>query len=217
LRKSVFLPNGGAARANAGHPIPAPGKRVFESSVVTSLVHATLEDASQGSSVRARLASALMGLGRLGLRRIRRAPSTSLRRFYDSPIVDYTHDISGAGAFLAHRIEWRTVVKRRRRNYERLASAIGDATELAFDRLCEGTCPLCLPVLVDARDDIAARMAERGIEVDLFGSVPHPLVDMSAFPCARRWTERVLGLPIHQGLSDEELGYVAKVFLESTS
>nr|UXE44903.1 dTDP-4-dehydro-2,3,6-trideoxy-D-glucose 4-aminotransferase [uncultured bacterium] len=217
MRKTVFLPNGGAARANGEHPLPPTGDRVFESSVLTSIVHATLEGASEGSGVRARLASELLGLGRSGLRHVRRAPqAASPRRFYDTPIVDYGRDISRAGAFLARRVDWRRVVERRRQNYERVARAIKGA-DLAFDRLPDGACPLSLPVLVDARDEVAARMAERGIEVDLFGSVPHPLVDVSAFSGARRWAERVLGLPIHQGLSDEEIDVVARVFMESTS
>jgi len=108
-------------------------------------------------------------------------------------------------------LHYPAIVARRRRNYRRLAEAIG-FHRVPTGALPDGCCPLFLPTLVDHRDAALEALWSRGIEaVDLWRE---GFEDATEFPDAAALRRQVIELPCHQDLDDDAIDHVARVFRE---
>jgi hypothetical protein len=124
----------------------------------------------------------------------------------------------GASALVAHvasRISPERVVARRRRNFERLAAAIGDLVPVFGAPLAPGVCPLFLPVRVADKPAVLARLHARGIDAVDFWSTGDPACDAGEFPEVARLRREILELPCHQSLDDDDVDFVAEAFREA--
>jgi perosamine synthetase len=109
------------------------------------------------------------------------------------------------------------VVKARRDNFTALHYLLTGlhGYRPVWEALPVGTCPLFLPVWVENRTEIMAQLAAHGIETFRFGaSSPHKL-DPNEFPEAAMLRERILCLPVHQGLGSSDIEYMGKTFREA--
>jgi dTDP-4-amino-4,6-dideoxygalactose transaminase len=102
------------------------------------------------------------------------------------------------------------VVARRRRNFRRLAEALDGAVTVVGAPLAEGVCPLFLPILIDEKSRALAALAARGIEAIDFWSVGDPGCPSDDFPEVATLRRRLLELPCHQALDDEDIDFVAR-------
>jgi perosamine synthetase len=110
---------------------------------------------------------------------------------------------------LAH-LDFRSIVAKRRANYQFLASQLEDLDGVSMieRNLAAGVCPMAFPVLVRDRDNACKFLNARGIE-----AYPWPFLPASL---GREWTdahalaERMMLLPIHQDLVVRHLEYIAK-------
>ena len=105
------------------------------------------------------------------------------------------------------------IVARRRRNYRRLAEAVG-YERVPTGELPDGTCPLFLPVRVRNRDRVLEALAARGVEaIDLWRE---GFESAGEFPDAAALRREVIELPCHQDLDDDAIDFVARAFREVT-
>ncbi len=99
----------------------------------------------------------------------------------------------------------------RRANWSRLNQALADVP--GFDplprELPEGASPLVFVLQVRDRRGFLGALDRAGVDAYVFGARPHPALDVSAFPEARDLREGLVGLPVHHGLDEGELGRVA--------
>jgi perosamine synthetase len=105
------------------------------------------------------------------------------------------------------------IVRRRRSNYMRLASILDGihGVELLHSQLPPGICPLSLPLLVSNRNACAERLQARGIAAFPWWAGFHRnSIDWSQFPEACWLKQNMLTLPVHQGMDDRHLKYVAE-------
>jgi dTDP-4-amino-4,6-dideoxygalactose transaminase len=108
-------------------------------------------------------------------------------------------------------LPYNAIIARRRRNYRRLAEAIG-MERVPTGELLPGTCPLFLPVRVRDRDRVLDALAARGVEaVDLWRE---GFESAGEFPDAAALRREVIELPCHQDLDDDAIDYVARAFRE---
>ena len=108
-------------------------------------------------------------------------------------------------------LPYSAIIARRRRNYRRLAEAVGKG-RVPTGELLPGTCPLFLPVRVRDRDRVLSALAARGVEaIDLWRE---GFESAGEFPDAAALRREVIELPCHQDLDDDAVDYVAQVFRE---
>ena len=94
---------------------------------------------------------------------------------------------------------------RRRANFARLAAELGHLRSPAFPPLGSTASPLAFPIEVDQKPVVVARLAEQGVIDGKLWCVPHPLLDVAAYPRARALRTRLIGLPVHQELRPRDV------------
>ena len=114
---------------------------------------------------------------------------------------------------LLDRLEWRGIADRRRHNYRVLAAGVREVAgcELPLPELDDHTCPLFLPVLVGRRMEVFRHLIREQIFAAMWWDQRHPAADWSELPEAVHLKERLLALPVHQDVDDEQLGRVLSV------
>ena len=103
------------------------------------------------------------------------------------------------------------IISRRRSNYLNLHNSLQDAVgfKLLFQTLPPGVCPLVFPVLVSNRPRWVAELNLRGIFGIAWWSGYHHGLRWDEFTEARFLKDRLLVLPVHQGLDQSHIDYIA--------
>lgn len=116
--------------------------------------------------------------------------------------------IAGVTHYLLERIDHNEVIRRRRKNFTYLARSIEEVIRMPFRNLPEGVCPLSLPVLVHDKPELRRKLMQHGIEtVNFWSQRPPDIPDI--FPEVSFLRGHVLEVPIHQGLEERHLDYIA--------
>jgi perosamine synthetase len=110
---------------------------------------------------------------------------------------------------LLRRFDAELVVRRRRRNFQRLAEALSGCLPLIGHPLPLGACPLFLPVRVDDKPRAIEKLRQQGIEAVNFWSSGDPACNIDEFPEVARLRREVLEIPCHQSLDDEAIDEIA--------
>jgi perosamine synthetase len=107
----------------------------------------------------------------------------------------------------------RHIVGRRRANYRRLHAAASRVTwaRPLFETLSEGTCPLGLPLVAEDRDRWRDLLLARGVNVRTYWEHLPAVVDLDQHRDAAWLRDRILILPVHQGLTDRQIAWLARL------
>ena len=133
--------------------------------------------------------------------------------YYFNPSEDADRGIHPRLFALAESVSWKQVVHRRHANYLQLAGALDGipGLKLLYDQLPEEVCPLSLPLLVPNRDACVELLQARGIAaLPWWAGFHRNGIVWDQFPDACWLKHNLLTLPIHQGLDDQHLAYVAE-------
>jgi dTDP-4-amino-4,6-dideoxygalactose transaminase len=118
----------------------------------------------------------------------------------------------GLGAL--NRVNAVEVVSKRRANYALLRQSLSDLPGMRFlweaESLADGICPLGVPVLVNNRRQWWRRLNAAGVVVSCWWEGYHRAIDWSEFPEARMLKDRLILLPVHQGLGRQHMQYIAE-------
>jgi dTDP-4-amino-4,6-dideoxygalactose transaminase len=124
--------------------------------------------------------------------------------------------MSEISARLLKHLDFDEVRARRIHNYRRLASLLAGQVTPLHDELPDGVCPLLFPILVEDKPETADDLRTCGIDVLEFWNHGAEGVDVAGSqeqdpPSYAQYLRRhVLGLPIHQDLTDRHIDYVAE-------
>lgn len=216
MRKTVFMPNGGAARVNRnGFALPDRGRRFNSPAIYKSAFRSVLEQQASQPGFFGRTAERVLDLHKHAFPSASIQPGSTLgnnpRWYYDVAAFDYEHDIAPFSKLCLKGLQPEQIIARRRHNYEQLATLLRPrlARQLVFSELPDGACPLCLPLFAEQRDLVVEKLADRKIMPFVFGRHLHPLLDTAAFPEAAQLSGSILGLPVHQQLTDQDLATIA--------
>jgi perosamine synthetase len=113
---------------------------------------------------------------------------------------------------LALRADPAAVVRERRQNYRFLGALLPVESQLAPE-LPPGVCPLFFPFLVSDPAAMIQMMRERGVDLYPYWSKPHPAIPREGFMEVGHLRKHLLALPVYQGLSVEDVEYVAEAVL----
>lgn len=96
----------------------------------------------------------------------------------------------------------------RRRRYRELEAALAGTPGIRpmVPRLADGACPLYFPALVDDGASLRRAMAAESVGVKHIWPFFHEAVPWNTFPRERLWKEQAIGFPVHQSLSDDDIG-----------
>ena len=184
--KTFGLPDGGAAVST--RPMPPPGR---------------------GSILRSARTQAPWLSRRFPLPRpARRHPGYDPME--DFELGDPSTPASRATRYLLPRVDFRGAAARRRANYERMRRDLGDLVPSAFPVPADGASPFVFPIAVDAKDRVLRSLSASGIDAMNLWSVPHPSLPDRGFPRAAMLRRRVVGLPVHQELSHDDLDWIVR-------
>ncbi len=108
-------------------------------------------------------------------------------------------------AYLLPRVADPAVAAQRRANYVRLLDALRDQVAPPFHDLPEGASPFAFPLDSDDVLGRARRFADRGVHATRLWPIGHPSSPPVDTPVAQRLRDRVVTLPVHQGLREIDL------------
>lgn len=129
-----------------------------------------------------------------------------IEKLIPSRISRYVLDHSNAEA----------LVSRRRDNYTELYDAVKESGVFKplYDELPEGVCPLCLPVIIEDRQEAGARLNEMGVSAVQWWSGFHKAFDWTEFVEAKYLKEHLLVIPVHQQLTKRNIEYISSLLKE---
>ncbi len=215
MRKTVFMPNGGAVRVNRkGFVLPDKGKRYFDLSILKSTVKSALENETRKPGVLADVSQRLLDLyhHHTGISAAASDnPDDDQRWYYDVAAYGYEHDISAISLACASGMPFQNIIIQRRENYAALEKLLAPrfGGQFVFPALAPGVCPLCFPLFVDQRDELALRMTANNVLPFVFGRLPHPLLQEAVVPEPKALAGNIIGLPVHQQLTEQDMSVVA--------
>ncbi len=102
------------------------------------------------------------------------------------------------------------IVARRRRNYLELQHALDGVPGCRplFPRLPDGACPWMFPLVVDRPEAVAAALLRAGVPITRFGATLWPGVDAGTCANSADLGRRLIALPCHQALEDDERAWL---------
>jgi dTDP-4-amino-4,6-dideoxygalactose transaminase len=133
--------------------------------------------------------------------------------YYFNPEMDADRGLHRQAWAVAGSVSCAETVCRRRRNYLRLAGALGGirGVELLYPQLPEGVCPVSLPLLVSSRNACVEALQAKGIAaLPWWAGFHRDRIDWSQFPEACWLKHNLLTLPVHQELDDRHSDYLAE-------
>ncbi len=105
------------------------------------------------------------------------------------------------------------IVHKRRDHYLRLLDVVGrlDWAAPIFESLPPGVCPLGLPIVAEERDRWRDTLLSQGINVRTYWEQLPAEVDTARFPDAAWLRDRILILPVHQGLEPAHVEWLERL------
>lgn len=118
--------------------------------------------------------------------------------------------MSGFCHYLLRYFDFDTIRQKRRENFLRLLRLLPEKAPCLRRDLPNGVCPLFFPLLIKDKLGVSTALRRRGIGAIEFWNEGDPAADRATFPDAWFLRDHVLGLPIHQDLSEDQLWYMAE-------
>jgi dTDP-4-amino-4,6-dideoxygalactose transaminase len=119
---------------------------------------------------------------------------------------------AAATTLLLPRIADHSAAEKRRRNYERLLSALAEHVPPAFRSIPPGSAPYVFLVRVSRKREVLDRLAADGVIGGTLWETPHPSLDGASFPTASAIRSTFVGLPVHQELRGADADRIVRSF-----
>jgi len=114
---------------------------------------------------------------------------------------------------LLRRLDYESIFRRRRSNYRRMYERLVGKAHPLCGELDADVCPLFFPILVPDKPAAAKALLRHGIEATELWNRGDPQVPGESSADAEFLRRHVLELPIHQGVSDDQVEYMAEQVL----
>jgi perosamine synthetase len=217
LPKTLGCQHGGLLSLPESRAVDRPNLRPADSSILV---------AELKRSARCWLNECLYRLGLSGavLRLRRRSRATQRPTGHAAVLPDIPYDyyfdrnhhsqraLHPRAQALAASAQWQEITRRRRANYQQLARNLAGirGVDVLFPELPPDVCPLSLPVVTPQRDRAVQELLARGVAaLPWWAGFHRDGIEWARFPDAIWLKQNVLTLPIHHGLIDRQLDYIA--------
>ena len=209
IYKTLPVPNGGLLVQN-NTALPGLGKLSLEPCPPLTAIGRTAELALEAFRSRWNGAgAALFDLKQSARRRLRAAEVRSV------PVGDIGWDVNNVNVAMSplgnrviRCVDHTEIRNRRRTNFLRLREKLRGKVMMLREDLEPGICPLFFPILVRHKHEAAEALRKSGIQAVEFWN--DPMKDAALGPAARYLRAHVLELPVHQGVTQQQLEYIAQ-------
>jgi len=216
--KTVAMPDGGVLLLNQAEarpvasPIPPPLRIVRQRTRSLVMRHLHASDATGARWLARGFSRAKRRMGRRNMAfDLNEAESyTAIARFRP----EWSRcGMSSRAETLLRSVEVDFHAETRRRHYAVLDAEIRGVAGVrpVHEEMPPGVCPMALPVIVEDPDDFQRRLNEARIGVKRFWPHYHNAVPWEHFPFEADLKRRMFLLPVHQGLSEEEMRRIIAV------
>jgi len=215
LYKTLPIPNGGLlVQNNANLPQVGPLKlnecnRLSVTAAIADLMLGWIRGCSN------RFGEPLVRLKRMIGRRLNNAG------FVRVPMGDIGFNLahtdlamSPVSRFFLGRFDYKSILRIRRSNYQHMYERLVGQVDPLFSEPDDGICPLFFPLLVPNKSAAACALAQLGIQATELWNYGDAQVPRNISADAEFLRRHVLELPIHQGISDVQVDYMAEKVLE---
>jgi len=110
-------------------------------------------------------------------------------------------------------LDWNTISRKRRDNWQILHELVGNKVENLFDQLPDESVPLGYVIRLDNRDIVKEKLAAQRIFAPVHWQLPDE-VDRKRFPDSVKLADSLLTLPIDQRYGPGDMYYLANVLKE---
>jgi dTDP-4-amino-4,6-dideoxygalactose transaminase len=117
---------------------------------------------------------------------------------------------------LFSKIADKSTAEQRRENYKFLLNHFRNLVPRPFASLPDGASPFCFPIEVDNAQEVLKKLRRYGVAGLLFWRNPHPSLPVKDFPLSMAFRERVIGIPVHQELTQSALQQITEAVHKST-
>jgi perosamine synthetase len=130
--------------------------------------------------------------------------------YYDARLDN--RDISGISRRMLRTFDSVEIRSRRRKNYGRYLDLLSscEGVEPLYRELPEGVCPLHFPVFVSRRDAMCRELNALAIDAVPWWSGYHRSLPWPEYPDACLLKDRLLALPVHQGLGEDHIAFICE-------
>lgn len=207
IYKTLPVPHGGLIVMNRPDlAMPEPPGKPGLSSTCSYVARRALEHFEAAWGPLHRIGSVAKSAGRLFKRSINATTIPVDTNEFEENMVDL--GLSSIAMGIIRRLDHADVVRRRRENFTGLLERLDKSVRVLFSELPEGVCPLSMPVMVHDKRSLRETLLEDGIETVNFWSNRNADIP-DAFPEADFLREHLLEVPIHQGLTEKHIDYMA--------
>jgi perosamine synthetase len=209
LYKTLPVPNGGLLVQN-NSALPRLTNLSMEPCPVVTAVGRTAELVLEAFRSRWEFAGkTLFSLKQLAGRGLRSAEVRSV------PVGDIGWNVANVnvamsplGNHIVRSVDHPAIRRRRRENFLSLREELRGKVTLLRSDLQPGVCPLFFPILVRNKHQVAESFRRLGIQAVEFWN--DQMKDVDIGPAARYLRAHVLELPIHQGVTQKQIEYIAR-------
>ncbi|MBW2610581.1 MAG: aminotransferase class V-fold PLP-dependent enzyme [Deltaproteobacteria bacterium] len=129
--------------------------------------------------------------------------------YYDDCLTDLS--ISKISKQMLIEINPSKVVQRRRKNFKFLLEKLAkqESIKLLQSTLPSGVCPVNFPIIIKKRDKLRRKLLNFGIPTIRWWSKYHRSLQWNKYPEACYLKDNILVLPIHQGLNEQHMEFIA--------
>lgn len=213
MQKTIALPNGGGLLINRNDcSNPKRGQFYMDLDLIKSSVRSILEFEIFHKTKAGKISKTILDnytKEHNDTAEIAKNSSDSAAKpsYYDVPCYNYGNRMFSLSKLFLKPATFADIIKSRRDNYLFLQEHLefNDEFFMIHEELSEEVCPLCLPVIVDSSDTWSKCFQDNGINVFVFGRCSHPLLNQQDLRDLTFFRERILGLPIHQQLSRDDI------------
>ena len=140
-------------------------------------------------------------------------PDMPPKFYYDAGLDN--HDISGITRRMLRTFDGVEIRSRRRENFLRYLDLLSsqEDVEPLYRELPAGVCPLHFPVFVRRREAVCRELNALSIDAIAWWSGYHRSLPWPEYPDACLLKDRLLVLPVHQGLSDDHIAFICEKLL----
>lgn len=216
MRKTVFMPNGGAVRCNRpGCMPPECGMSYNSANIYRTAIRSALDYQAERPGFLRHPSRWLLKLYSQYISEAFRSKAaesvTDPRWYYDVAVFDFKHDIAPISRICFRGAQADEIIALRRKNYRNLARLLrhGFSRQFLFNELPDGACPLCFPVFCEKREQVVDALSEQRVMPFVFGRHLHPFLNTTEHPEAAYLSDSIIGLPVHQQLCDEDMETIA--------
>lgn len=141
-------------------------------------------------------------------------PEMPSNDYYDTKLDN--QDISGISRRMLRTFDGVDIRSRRRENFQRYLDLLSscEGVEPLYRELSSGACPLHFPVFVQRRDTVCRALNALSIDAIAWWSGYHRSLPWPEYPDACLLKDRILVLPVHQGLSDSHIEFICEKLLQ---